>query len=700
MPHSHHHLPLHEYVVVSKYLKCQLAHKALLLLRTLLSASFLCYRLLTCTSFCFLALACEATLAIYTLLPACAKWFPVERDTHPERLISMRSPQDQIDLPAVDVFITTADPFKEPPLITMNTVLSVLAVDFPVEKVACYVSDDGGSILTFYALQETAKFARKWVPFCKRYRAEPRAPAAYFRRMKTSDSAKDEDHFAGALQAMKVEYDLFQRRLNNAVEAYRDGGSGRIELLLEGSTSSWAAANNPSDHPPVFQIVVEKPEIPYGDALPCLTYISREKRPKHKHHFKAGAMNALTRVSGIMTNAPFILNLDCDMHVNDSKAILRAMCFFMDSDTNKHTSFVQFPQCFAGVDEGDIYGNNLKTEMQLTLKGMDGLQGPPYLGTGCVHKREALYGQRPHAKQEYYGYVGGQKAAATTVTSDPYQYAKENFGRSSPLVVCAQSILGGRNDKWLAKGDDLTKEATQLISCTYEDATHWGSEIGWIYGSATEDVLTGLKIHCRGWKSVYCVPSPPAFVGRAPTSSEDALTTRKRWSIGALEILFSKHSPALLRHSDGLSLLQRMAYLWFSSYPLICFPILLYAMLPAICLITRRSIFPQVHDPAIMISICLFLTIYGLDYYEHTFVEVGVMEWWNIKRMDAIVSVSSHAFATMEVVLMKMGISDAKFVVTPKDENMSLEESNKMGFGVKSNSPLFIAPTVLVLVNG
>lgn len=29
------------------------------------------------------------------------------------------------------------------------------------------------------------------------------------------------------------------------------------------------------------------------DGLPHLIYLSREKRPKHHHHYKAGAMNAL-----------------------------------------------------------------------------------------------------------------------------------------------------------------------------------------------------------------------------------------------------------------------------------------------------------------------------------------------------------------------------------------------------------------------
>ena len=49
--------------------------------------------------------------------------------------------------------------------ITANTILSTLAADYLVEKLSCYVSDDGGAILTFEAMAEAASFANIWVPF-------------------------------------------------------------------------------------------------------------------------------------------------------------------------------------------------------------------------------------------------------------------------------------------------------------------------------------------------------------------------------------------------------------------------------------------------------------------------------------------------------------------------------------------------------
>ncbi|KAL6330145.1 hypothetical protein AAG906_040065 [Vitis piasezkii] len=78
------------------------------------------------------------------------------------------------------MFVTTTDPMLEPPIITVNTVLSLLALDYPANKLSCYVSDDGASRLTFYSLLEASKFAKLWVPFCKKYGIQTRAPFRYF----------------------------------------------------------------------------------------------------------------------------------------------------------------------------------------------------------------------------------------------------------------------------------------------------------------------------------------------------------------------------------------------------------------------------------------------------------------------------------------------------------------------------------------
>lgn len=97
---------------------------------------------------------------------------------------------EEKDLPAVDIFVCTADPVMEPPMMVINTVLSVMAYDYPQEKLGVYLSDDAGSDLTFYALLEASNFSKHWIPYCKKFRIEPRSPAAYF-SSHGADQAKD-----------------------------------------------------------------------------------------------------------------------------------------------------------------------------------------------------------------------------------------------------------------------------------------------------------------------------------------------------------------------------------------------------------------------------------------------------------------------------------------------------------------------------
>ena len=112
----------------------------------------------------------------------------------------------------VDVYVSTVDPAKEPPIVTANTILSILAVDYPVDKVSCYLSDDGAAMLTFEALSETSEFARKWVPFCKKFQIEPRAPEMYFAQKIDYLKDKVQPTFVKERRAMKVRtYRLFLR---------------------------------------------------------------------------------------------------------------------------------------------------------------------------------------------------------------------------------------------------------------------------------------------------------------------------------------------------------------------------------------------------------------------------------------------------------------------------------------------------------
>ncbi|XVE64656.1 hypothetical protein DITRI_Ditri07aG0118000 [Diplodiscus trichospermus] len=102
---------------------------------------------------------------------------PIRRKEFPQDLKRVKKEKD---FPGLDVFICTADPYKEPPMNVVNTALSLMAYDYPTRKISVYVSDDGGSVMTLFAFMEAAKFASHWLPFCRENNIMERSPQEYF----------------------------------------------------------------------------------------------------------------------------------------------------------------------------------------------------------------------------------------------------------------------------------------------------------------------------------------------------------------------------------------------------------------------------------------------------------------------------------------------------------------------------------------
>uniref|UniRef100_A0A803PP36 Cellulose synthase-like protein G3 n=1 Tax=Cannabis sativa TaxID=3483 RepID=A0A803PP36_CANSA len=105
----------------------------------------------------------DVVLAVIWVTSQSFRIRPIYRKEFPQ-YINKESSENEF--PAIDVFVCTADPYKEPPMNVVNTVISAMGFDYPTEKVSVYVSDDGGSDLTLFGLMEGAKFAAHWLPFC------------------------------------------------------------------------------------------------------------------------------------------------------------------------------------------------------------------------------------------------------------------------------------------------------------------------------------------------------------------------------------------------------------------------------------------------------------------------------------------------------------------------------------------------------
>ncbi|KAL2253139.1 cellulose synthase A catalytic subunit 8 [UDP-forming] [Sesamum indicum] len=680
---------------------------------------------------------CEIWFAFSWVLDQFPKWSPINRQTYIDRLSARYEREGEpSQLAAVDFFVSTVDPLKEPPLITANTVLSILAVDYPVDKVSCYVSDDGAAMLTFESLAETAEFARKWVPFCKKFSIEPRAPEFYFSQKIDYLKDKIQPSFVKERRAMKRDYEEYKVRINALVaKAQKTPDEGWT--MADGTP--WPG-NNTRDHPGMIQVFLGNTGAHdiEGNELPRLVYVSREKRPGYQHHKKAGAENALVRVSAVLTNAPYILNLDCDHYVNNSKAIREAMCFLMDPEVGRDVCYVQFPQRFDGIDKSDRYANRNTVFFDVNMKGLDGIQGPVYVGTGCVFNRQALYGYGPSSlptltkKSSSCSWLGsccccrGKKPTKEKDLSEVYRDAKredlnaaifnlreiesydehersllisqmsfeKTFGLSSVFIESTLMENGGVAES--ANPSTLIKEAIHVISCGYEEKTAWGKEIGWIYGSVTEDILTGFKMHCRGWRSIYCMPLRPAFKGSAPINLSDRLHQVLRWALGSVEIFLSRHCPLWYGFGGGrLKWLQRLAYINTIVYPFTSLPLVAYCSLPAICLLTGKFIIPTLSNLASILFLGLFLSIILTSVLELRWSGVSIEALWRNEQFWVIGGVSAHLFAVFQGFLKMLAGLDTNFTVTAK----AADDTEFGELYIIKWTTVLIPPTTILIVN-
>ncbi|KAI3787558.1 hypothetical protein L1987_42117 [Smallanthus sonchifolius] len=579
---------------------------------------------------------------------------PVHRRVFPQNLPQVVK---ESEYPGLDVFICTADPFKEPPIRVVNTVLSVLAYEYPTDKLSVYVSDDGGSQVTLFALLEAAKFAKHWLPYCRKYDILDRSPEVYFgnHQLLLPDAYE-----------IKVMYESMKARIDKAVKKGilspdQITNDGWIKIL-----NKWTSGFTPKDHPAVLLESNKDSDITCH-SLPNLIYVSREKNNAINHHFKAGALNTLIRVSAVITNAPIFLVLDCDMYSNNPKTTLYALCHFLDLNVDTNLAFIQFPQCFHDINNNDTYGAELLFDNRSNPRGMDGLLRVMFLGSGGFLKRQAL--------------LGCPKLV------DPSVMPKEKTHHPrKESIVC----------------DDVLQLAHHVAGSRFEENTAWGLEMGFRYGSLVEDVNTSFRLQCQGWTSMFCDPERASFLGNSPKSLNDILNQSKRWCIGLLEMAMSKHNPI----TYGLTFMNPLHALCYTYYNFWAFwafwaiPIVIYAFLPQLALLNSSSIFPKVSNPWFLLYIFLFFGAYTKNLLEFMFAGGVFIKWWNNQRMWLVLGCSSYPFAIAEWVLKSLGLSTREFIVTSKviDDDLS-KRYKKCLFEFGVESPLFLTISVAAVVN-
>ncbi|XP_050215649.1 cellulose synthase-like protein E6 isoform X2 [Mercurialis annua] len=541
----------------------------------------------------------------------------------------------------------------------MNTVLAAVSYNYPTEKLAVYLSDDGGSELTFYAMLEAAEFAKYWVPFCKRYNIKPLSPEAYF-----AQSSNEQDiTFAQELSLVKKLYNEMKDRINSMVERgsvprnIRDQHKGFLE---------WNNNVTKKDHQAIVQIVVDGRDETNVDnngcQMPTLVYLAREKNSQYPHHFKAGAMNALIRVSSIISNGSVILNLDCDMYANEPDTILEALCFFMDEQKGHEIAFVQHSQAFNNITKNDLYGNSYNVTHKVELNGMGGYGASPYCGTGCFHRRQTLCGQK--------------------------------FSMHNKLELKIETKMKQERTSY-----ELEEAAKLVATCIYEQDTLWGKEMGLVYGCSVEDMITGLTIQCRGWKSIYYSPKRDAFLGIAPTTLEVHLIQHKRWSEGMFQIFLSKYCPFIYGYGK-LKLGAKLGYCVYLLWPPLSLPTLYYVIVPPLCLLRGIPLFPQVSSRWFIPFAYVFLSTNVYSMVEESFCGDTIRAWWNLQRSLMIRRTTVYFFAFIDTIIKQLGLSQTTFLVTPKTNTEDVSkryEQEIIEFG--SSSVVFTIVATLAMLN-
>jgi cellulose synthase (UDP-forming) len=322
-------------------------------------------------------------------------------------------------------------------------------------------------------------------------------------------------------------------------------------------------------------------------------------------HAKAGNLNNAL----MQTHGEFILVLDADM-VADPAILDRTLGFFAD----EKVAFVQTPQHFINVPASDPLGSQAPLFYGPIQEGKDGWGAAFFCGSNAVLRREALMdlGITGYVASTHRTVVNRLKEARGLVwrtmrradaasgpiltrTRDAIDHALGEIGRGEPIAEVTYELQRSLHQLSHAQvGTDLAQLANDLDELGFDQSafnidsdeviarlaaidisplnaveaverTLRAIDIGrsdeaqavlpMATISVTEDMATAMRLHARGWTSVYS--NETLAEGLAPEGLSVSLTQRLRWAQGTMQVFF-RENPLVVR---GLTLPQRLMYL-------------------------------------------------------------------------------------------------------------------------------------------
>jgi cellulose synthase (UDP-forming) len=269
--------------------------------------------------------------------------------------------------------------------------------------------------------------------------------------------------------------------------------------------------------------------------------------------------------------------------------------------------------------------------------------------------------------EETLGFFADERVAFVQTPQDFYNLDsfQHRLGANDSHVWSEQSLFF----RVIQAGKDRLNAAFFCGSCAVIRRAALDDIGGFATGSVTEDIHTSIRLHKRGWRSVYHARSL-AF-GLAPATAIPFLKQRLRWGTGAMQVWRQEG----ILFSRGLSLVQRLSYLstmlaYFEGWQRAIF-----FFAPVVVLTTGVMPIASVNSEFLL----RFVPYYVLTFL--VFEEVGrgygrslLTEQYNMIRFAVFIT------ATFGFFLRK-----ARFVVTPKT------------MGEADATQLFLWPQYLVL---
>ena len=232
---------------------------------------------------------------------------------------------------------------------------------------------------------------------------------------------------------------------------------------------------------------------------------------------------------------------------------------------------------------------------------------------------------------------------------DSFEHVERRSGRRySEQELFYRGLAAGRN-AWNAAfwcGTNAVLRLSALLSVG-----------GIATETLTEDIHTTIRLHHRGWTSVY--HNAVLARGLAASDASQYLNQRLRWGTGAMQVLRTDN-PAVVR---GLTGHQRVSYLstllgWFDSWRSLG-----YVVLPLLTLVAGAL--PIAADAAVFVPV--FTLAFLLQRFALSALARGRAPWWQSTLFE-FVRMPANLAATLAIV----GRPAGRFQVTTKGRSGTL----------------------------